>query len=314
MSLSVAVVMDPIDAIVPYKDTTLALLLEAQRRGHALHYLEMGDLFVREGRAYGATRRLSVRDDNRDWFTLEDGPTVELAEMDTILMRKDPPFDMEYIYATYVLERAEAAGTLVVNRPAALRDINEKMAITAFPHLCAPTLVSRKAGQIRAFLAEHRDIVLKPLDGMGGSRIFRLRTDDPNFSVVIEVLTEHGTRYAMAQGYLPAIAEGDKRVLMIDGEPLPQVLARIPSPGESRGNLAAGGRGEGVDLSPDDERICREIAPMLREKGLLFAGIDIIGDKLTEINVTSPTCVRELDKIYGINISARFWDAVERRL
>jgi glutathione synthase len=314
MSLSVAVVMDPIGGIAAYKDTTLALLLEAQRRGHRIHYLEMSDLFVREGRAYGATRRLEVRDDNHDWFTLADGPVLELGEFDVILMRKDPPCDMEYVYATYILERAEAAGALVVNRPAALRDVNEKMAITAFPHLCAPTLVTRRAAGIRDFLAEQRDIVLKPLDGMGGSRIFRLRAEDPNISVTIEVLTDHGRRYAMAQRYLPAIAEGDKRVLLIDGEPLPQVLARIPAPGESRGNLAAGGRGEGRDLSPEDEAICSELAPILREKGLIFVGIDIIGDKLTEINVTSPTCVRELDKIYAINIGALFWDAVERRL
>lgn len=314
MSLSIAVVMDPIAEIAAYKDTTLALLLEARRRGHRIHYLEMNDLFVRDGRARGRTRRLTVRDDNDDWFTLADGPTLDLDELDVILMRKDPPFDMEYIYATYILERAEAAGTLVVNRPAALRDVNEKMAITAFPEFCAPTLVTRRAEQIRAFLEEQGDIVIKPLDGMGGSRIFRLRADDPNIGVTIEVLTEHGGRYAMVQRYLPAISEGDKRVLMIDGEPLPYVLARLPAPGESRGNLAVGGRGEGRDLSPEDERICREIAPILREKGLIFAGIDIIGDKLTEINVTSPTCVRELDEHFGVNIGADFWDAVEGRL
>lgn len=314
MSLSIAVVMDPIAGIAPYKDTTLALLLEARHRGHAIHYLEMKDLFVRDGRALGATRLLTVRDDNDDWFTLVDGPTVDLGEMDVILMRKDPPFDMEYVYATYILELAETAGTLVVNRPAALRDVNEKMAINAFPEFCAPTLVSRRRTQIREFLREQGEIVLKPLDGMGGSRIFRLRADDPNIGVTIEVLTDHGRRYAMAQRYLPEIADGDKRILLIDGEPLPWVLARIPAPGESRGNLAAGGRGEGRNLDPEDERICRDIAPILREKGLIFVGIDIIGDKLTEINVTSPTCVRELDEHFGINISARFWDAVEKRL
>lgn len=314
MALSVAVVMDPIADITPYKDTTLALLLEAQRRGHYLHYLEMGDLFVRDGDARGATRRLTVRDDNDDWFGLAEGAELALGDLDVILMRKDPPFDMEYIYATYVLERAQEAGALVVNRPQALREINEKMAITAYPHLCAPTLVTREAGRIRDFLAEQGDIVLKPLDGMGGSRIFRLQADDPNIGVTIEVLTEHGSRYAMAQRYLPAISEGDKRVLVIDGEPVPHVLARIPTPGESRGNLAVGGRGQGIDLTPAEERICREIAPMLKDKGLIFVGIDVIGDKLTEINVTSPTCVRELDKIFGVNIAARFWEAVERRL
>jgi len=310
MQLSLGVVMDPIARITPYKDTTLAILLEAQRRDWPIHYMEMGDLWVRDGVAWGRTRRLTVRDDNDDWFELDEGPTLKLSDLDTILMRKDPPFDTEYIYATYILERAQAAGTVVVNRPAALRDVNEKMAITAFPELCMPTLISRDGRQIREFIAEHRDTVLKPLEGMGGARVFRLRDDDPNISVVLEVLTGHGQRYAMAQRYIPAIADGDKRILMIDGEPVPYVLARLPAPGESRGNLAAGGRGEGRPLSGRDREIAAAVGPMLRERGLVFAGLDVIGDWLTEINVTSPTCVRELDKIYDINIASDLLDAV----
>lgn len=312
-TLSLGVVMDPIASITPYKDTTLAILLEAQRRGWPIHYLEMADIYVRDGQSYGRTQALTVRDDNHDWFDLAAGPELALAELDVILMRKDPPFDTEFIYATYILERAELAGTLVVNRCAALRDINEKMAITAYPSLCAPTLVSRDGAQLRQFLADQGEIVLKPLDGMGGSRIFRVARGDPNVSVILEILTGHGSRYAMAQRYLPEIASGDKRILVIDGEPVPHALARIPAAGESRGNLAAGGRGEGVALTAADRHICQQLAPMLRAKGLLFAGLDVIGDKLTEINVTSPTCVRELEKIYGINIAGQLLDAVAAR-
>lgn len=315
MSVKLGVVMDPVSSITPYKDSTLAMLLEAQRRGWQIYYMEMADLSVRAGTAYGQVRQLTVRDDNHDWFEFNsEAGEIELASLDTIFMRKDPPFDTEYIYATYILELAELAGCLVVNRPAALRDVNEKMSITRFAHLCAPTLVSRSATQMRAFLAEHEEVVLKPLDGMGGSRIFRVHMGDPNLSVMLEVLTEHGQRYAMAQKFLPAIELGDKRILVIDGEPVPQVLARIPAAGESRGNLAAGGRGEGVDITAAEREICAELAPFLCEKGLLFAGIDVIGDKLTEINVTSPTCIRELDKIYGLNISAQLLDAVAARL
>ncbi|MDN5937906.1 MAG: glutathione synthase [Salinisphaera sp.] len=312
--LKLGVVMDPIQAITPYKDTTLALLLEAQRRGWVVHYLEMADLYIRDGQARGRSRRVEVRDDNDDWYTLEPGPDLALAELDTILMRKDPPFDTEYIYATYILERAETAGTLLVNRPSALRDVNEKMAITAYADLCPPTLVGRDARQFREFLAEQGEIVVKPLDGMGGSRVFHIKRGDTNLSVILEVLTEHGSRFAMAQRYLPQILDGDKRILMIDAEPVPYALARIPAQGELRGNLAAGGRGQGVELSAADRRICAAVAPMLRARGLLFVGLDVIGDKLTEINVTSPTCVRELEKIYGLNIAGQLLDAVAARV
>lgn len=315
MSVQLGVVMDPIANITPYKDSTLAMLLEAQRRGWCIHYMEMDDLYVRDGQAFAHSKSLRVTDDNANWFELAEKPeTIELGALDVILMRKDPPFDMEYIYATYILERAEAAGALVVNKPSALRDVNEKMAIAKFPHLCAPTLVSRSAAQIREFVAEQDEIVIKPLDGMGGSRVFRVGRGDPNLSVMLEVLTEHGSNYAMAQKFLPAIEFGDKRILVIDGEPVPQVLARIPAPGEARGNLAAGGHGEGVDITQTERDMCAEMAPYLREIGLIFVGIDVIGDKLTEINVTSPTCIRELDDIYGINISAMLLDAIVARL
>lgn len=315
MAYSLGVVMDPIEAITPYKDTTLALLLEAKRRGYTIHYFQMSDLFVRDGVAHGNARGLDVFDDNDNWFRFTSEPQImPLADLDTILMRVDPPFDMEYIYATYILELAETAGTLIVNRCAALRDVNEKMAINRFAHLCGPTLVARRAEDFRRFIAEHRDVVVKPLDGMGGSRIFRVQAGDTNTSVVLEVLTEHGSRYALAQGYLPAITDGDKRILLIDGEPVDYTLARVPPEGELRGNLAAGARGVGRPLSDADRAIAAEIGPYVRDKGLLLVGLDVIGDNLTEINVTSPTCVRELDGQFGINISARLFDAMEKRL
>jgi glutathione synthase len=229
-------------------------------------------------------------------------------------MRKDPPLDLEYLYSTYLLEQAETRGTLVVNRCASLRDANEKLFTAWFPHCCAPTLVSRDAGRFRAFLAEQGDIILKPLDAMGGASVFRVRQDDPNTAVILETLTDHGRRMAMAQRFIPEISAGDKRILLVDGEPVPYALARIPAPGETRGNLAAGGRGEGVPLSERDYWICAQVAPVLREKGLLFVGLDVIGDYLTEINVTSPTCIRELDRQYGLDIAGQLMDAIAARL
>lgn len=315
MADSLGVVMDPIEAITPYKDTTLALLLEAQRRGYTIHYFTMGDLFVADGVAYATGQTIRVADDNDDWFAYTgESTTVALAELDVILMRKDPPFDMEYIYATYILELAESAGALVVNRCAALRDVNEKMAINRFAHLCGPTLVARRADAFKRFIGRHGDVVLKPLDGMGGSRIFRVAEGNDNISVILEVLTEHGTCYAMAQAYVPAIADGDKRILLVDGEPVGYALARLPAEGEFRGNLAAGGRGVGRELSASDLAIAREIGPYVRDKGLLFVGLDVIGDKLTEINVTSPTCVRELEAQFDINICARLFEAIGEKL
>lgn len=308
---TLAVVMDPIGAIKPYKDTTLAMLLEAQRRGFALHYFELNDLFLRQGVTVGRARRLTVRDDAQDWYTLSEATQeLRLSEFDLVLMRKDPPFDMEYVYATYLLEQAERDGALVINRPDSLRDCNEKLFAQQFPHCCPPTLVSRDMAQLRQWAKTQGDIVLKPLDGMGGSAVFRLRHDDPNLSVAIEQLSALGTRSVMAQRYLPEIVDGDKRILMIHGEPVPFALARIPAAGESRGNLAAGGRGEGRPLTDRDRWICNQVGPTLRERGLWFVGLDVIGDYLTEINVTSPTCARELDAQFNLNIAGRFFDAL----
>lgn len=311
MTFNIGVVMDPIDHIKPWKDTTLAMLLEAQRRGWAIHYMEPADLYVRDGRVFGVTRDLSVRDDNQDWFTLGDAGARELAGLDMILMRQDPPFNSQYLYATYLLEKVEREGVLVVNRPASVRDSNEKLFATDFAHCCVPTLVSGRADLLRAFVAEFGDVIMKPLDGMGGSNIFRIEPDSSNLSVIIEVLTEHGKTPIMAQRYIPEIKEGgDKRILMINGEPLPYALARIPKQGELRGNLAAGGTGEGRELSDRDRWICEQVGPTLKRKGLYFVGLDVIGDYLTEINVTSPTCVRELDKIYDLNIAGQLFDTL----
>jgi len=306
--------MDPIQDIKPYKDTSLAFLLEAQRRGWDIRYFEMHDLYLRDGIAHGHGHDLTVRDDRNSWFTLGDAVDLALGELDAILMRKDPPFDLEYVYATQILELAENNGALVVNRPAAIRNNNEKLAIQRFPECCAPTLVTRLPARIREFLAEQGHIVVKPLDGMGGYQVFVLKLGDPNTTMILEAITESGTRQVMAQRYIPEIREGDKRILVIDGEAYPYALARVPLAGETRGNLAAGGTGKGVALTERDQWIVAQVAPFLREQGLLFVGLDVIGDYLTEINVTSPTCVRELDAIYGDNISAKLFDAIEARL
>lgn len=313
-SLNIGVVMDPISAIKPAKDTTLAMLLAAQARGWTLHYLEQSDLYLQDGTAWGRTRPLKVQDTHQDWFKLGEARDQALGALDIILMRKDPPFDMEYIYSTYILERAEAAGCLVVNRPQALRDANEKAYTAWFSQCCAPTVVTRSQKRMRDFLAEHHKIVVKPLDGMGGQSVFILTEGGPNLSVVFETLTERGRRMAMVQKFLPEITEGDKRILLVDGEPVPYALARIPAPGESRGNLAAGGHGVGVPLSERDRWICAQVAPALREKGLWFVGLDVIGDYLTEINVTSPTCARELDHFYGLDITGQLMDALAKKL
>ncbi len=313
-SIKLGVVMDPISRIKPAKDTTLAMLLAAQARGWSLHYMEQQDLYLRDGQACARTRRLSVSDKSTGWFSFAEQLDLKLGSLDVILMRKDPPFDMEYIYSTYLLERAEQAGAMVINRPQALRDANEKAYTAWFPQCCPPMLMTSDMQRIRQFQSEHGKIVLKPLEGMGGTLVFIINPGDPNFSVILETLTDHGTRLTIVQKYIPEISEGDKRILMIDGEPVPYALARIPAPGESRGNLAAGGTGVGVPLSDRDRWICGQVAPALREKGLLFAGLDVIGDYLTEINVTSPTCARELDKLYGLDIGAQFMTVVERKL
>ncbi len=314
MTIRLGVVMDPIASIKVTKDSTFAMLLEAQTRGWPVRYMEQGDLFLRDGQAFARHRALRLFDDTDRWYEWGEEGTDPLSTFDVILMRKDPPFDMEYVYTTYLLERAEDAGVLVVNKPRSLRDANEKLFTAWFPQCIPPTLVTRASARLRDFLAEHGDIILKPLGGMGGESVFRLRRGDPNTNVVIETLTADESRFAMAQRFLPEIAQGDKRILLIDGEPVPYALARIPAEGETRGNLAAGGTGVGVPLTERDRWICAQVGPVLREKGLIFVGLDVIGDYLTEINVTSPTCIRELDRLYDLHISARLMDAIAGRL
>ncbi len=314
MTVRLGVVMDPIAAITPYKDTTLALLLEAQRRGWAIEYLELADLALRDGEPWGRMRPLRVQDDNHHWHDLGEARRAPLRDLDVILMRKDPPVEAAFIYATHILDVAEGAGVLVVNRPGALRDAQEKLFITHFPQCCTATLVDMRAEPIREFIHEQGHAVLKPLHGMGGEAIFVLRDGDPNTNVIIESLTRRGQQYLMAQRYLPEIRDGDKRIIVIDGEPVPYALARIPAAGETRGNIAAGGRGVGVALSERDRWICAQVAPELRRRGIWLAGLDVIGDALTEINVTSPTCVRELDQLHDLNIAGLLFDVIADRL
>ncbi|HEV2539063.1 MAG TPA: glutathione synthase [Frateuria sp.] len=316
MPLSVAVLMDPIGAIKIAKDTTFAMLLEAQRRGHALHYMEQGDLALRDGAPFARLAKLSVRDDPSGWYELGQRQWRDLRELDVVLMRKDPPVDAQFIYDTMVLDAAERGGTQVINRPQALRDCNEKVFALDFPQCIAPTLMSRDAAELRRFVAEHGEAVLKPLDGMGGRGIFRIKAGDSNLNSMLETLLAggmhgEGRHFAIAQKFIPAISAGDKRILLIDGEPVPYALARIPQGDEFRGNLAAGGRGVGVPLSERDRWIAAQVAPELRRRGLRFVGLDVIGDYLTEINVTSPTCARELDAQFGLNISGQLFDAIE---
>ena len=314
MSIRLGVVMDPIQSITIHKDSTFAMLLEAQQRHWKIFYIEMNDLFMRDGISYARAQQLVVKEDPDGWYTLSNPQTIELGSLDVILMRKDPPVDMEYIYATHLLELAEPSGTLVINRPQSLRDANEKLFTARFTDCAAPTLVSRNYQDLRNFYHEHQDIILKPLDGMGGTSIFRVTPDDKNLSVILETLTQQQGRFIMAQRFIPEIVDGDKRILIIDGEAVPYALARIPAAGETRGNLAAGGKGVGIELSKRDQEIVARVGPVLRDKGIIFAGLDVIGDWLTEINVTSPTCIRELDAQYGINISAQLMDTIERRL
>jgi glutathione synthase len=314
MTIKLGVVMDPISNIKFHKDSTLAMLLAARNRGWQLHYMEQGDLFLQDGRCYASRRQLEVRADETDWFTLHATQTAPLDDLDVILMRKDPPVDMEFMYTTFLLERAEASGVLVINKPAAIRNASEKLYTAWFQQCCPPTRVSRDQQLLKEFLNTHQDIILKPLNGMGGASVFRVRLGDPNVNVILETITDNGKETVMAQRYIPEIREGDKRILMIDGEPFPYALARIPAAGETRGNLAAGGTGKGVELTDNDLWICSQVGPSLREQGLLFVGLDVIGPYLTEINVTSPTCIRELDKLYNTDIASQVIDAITARL
>lgn len=310
--MKLGVIMDPITGIKIEKDSTFAMLLAARRREWEIYYMELPDLYLRDNRPCARMRRLAVEDNKQSWFTFGEESNDPLGKMDIILMRKDPPFNMEYIYTTHFLDHAEKEGVLVVNKPDSLRDANEKLFVSHFPQCAPPTLVSRNSILIKKFIEEQKDIIIKPLDGMGGRSIFRTHTTDHNINVIIEALTDHGNRYAMAQKFLPEIKQGDKRILVINGEPVEYALARIPVAGETRGNLAVGGTGKGVELTDRDRWICEQVGPVLRDKGLYFVGLDVIGDFLTEINVTSPTCIRELDAIYGIDIGGRLMDALEQ--
>ncbi|MGF1546905.1 MAG: glutathione synthase [Thiotrichales bacterium] len=314
MDIDIGFVMDPLESINPKKDSTIAMMRAAQRRGWRVWYFGPEDMFVRDGELRARRAAVTVSDETQRWYDVHEIVTRPVRELDLLLMRKDPPFDMEYIYATYLLEQAEREGVRVCNRPRALRDCNEKYATTWFPHCAPPTLVGREAEVFRDFLREQGSIVVKPLDGMGGASIFRIDQGDPNTNVILETLLRHGRSTAIAQRFLPEYAQGDKRILLIDGEPIPYALARIPAAGEARANLAVGGKGIGQPLSARDLWICAEIAPELRRRGLTFVGIDVIGDYLTEINVTSPTGIRELDAQFGLDIGGALMDALAAQL
>lgn len=313
MHKAIAVVMDPIEGIHTEKDTSFALMLEAQRRGYRVLYVQPGSLALRNGQAIATMAEVQLEDDKYQYITKGDWQTSPLSTVHAVLMRKDPPVTDQFIHDTQILSIAENQGVLVVNRPQGLRDLNEKLAALLFPQCCPPTLVSRSMGDLKAFIREHGDVVAKPLDGMGGKSIFRIRQGDSNLNVILETLTADGS-LTMLQRYLPEIRDGDKRILLVDGEPVPYALARIPQGDEFRGNLAAGGKGEGRPLSERDLWIAGQLGPWLREHGMLFVGLDVIGDYLTEVNVTSPTCMRELDRQFGLNIAGLLFDAIEARL
>ncbi|NRD75126.1 glutathione synthase [Shewanella sp. VB17] len=312
--IKLGIVMDPIADINIKKDSSFAMLLAAQNRGYQLFYMEMRDLAMVNGQAMATMRTLSVKQDEASWFTLGESIDTPLADLDVILMRKDPPFDTEFIYATYMLERAEEAGVLIVNKPQSLRDANEKLFTAWFSEFTPETIVTRDQQRIRDFHQQKKDVIIKPLDGMGGSSIFRVKENDPNLGVIIETLTSYGQQYAMVQAFIPDITSGDKRILVVDGEPVPYSLARIPQKGETRGNLAAGGRGVAQPLSESDWEIARAIGPELKKRGLIFVGLDVIGDKLTEINVTSPTCIKEIQAAFDVDITGMLMDAIESRI
>ena len=310
--MKLGIVMDPISGVNIKKDSSFAMLLAAQTRGWDIQYMELHDIYINDDIPMANMQSLQVDDNPEQWFTLSNYRPEELANLDIILMRKDPPFDLEYIYSTYILEHAERLGTLIVNNSTALRNVNEKIFITHFAHCIAPTQVSRNINILLGFINQHQNIILKPLDGMGGHSIFRVNASDPNAKVILETMTNYGNCYVMAQKLIPEISAGDKRILLINGEPIPYALARIPAEGEIRGNLARGGTGKGVELTDRDRWICQQVGPCLRDMGLYFVGLDVIGDYLTEINVTSPTCIRELDSLYNIDISGQLMDALEK--
>ncbi len=319
MSIKLGIIMDPLPSINIKKDSSFAMMLAAQKSGWEIHTIYQSDLYTNNERPFALSRVTRVEDNADHWFDFSPEQDIDLASLDVILMRKDPPFDIEYITSTYILQLAEQLGTLIVNKPSSLRDNNEKMFITLFPQCCTPFMVSRNKKRLRDFVIqrfqdEQQDVILKPLDGMGGTSIYRVNPQDPNLSVILETVSENETRTVMAQQFIPEITMGDKRILLIDGEAVPYALARIPASGETRGNLAAGGTGVGVELSERDQWICQQIGPVLKQQGILFAGIDVIGDYLTEINITSPTCIRELDQIYSLDIAGDLIRCIEKHL
>ena len=308
------IVMDPISAIDPKKDSSLAMLVEAAKRDYEIYYMEQKDLKLIDGRATAQATIIEIFDDQKKWYESKSNVSIDLKELNIILMRKDPPFDMEYIYTTYVLDKAEENGVLIVNKPQSLRDMNEKVYTAWFPECTPSTLISRSMAEIKLFLKQHKKIVVKPLDGMGGKSIFVVDENDGNANVIIETLTNYGKCSAMAQVFIPEIKDGDKRILLIDGKPVPYALARIPSKDDNRGNLVMGAVGEGRELTERDKLICSKISETLKKKGILFCGIDVIGDYLTEINSTSPTGIRELDSIYNLNIASDLFDVLEKKI
>jgi len=313
-TIHLGVVMDPISDITPAKDSSLAMLLEAQGRNYRLSYLELGDLRITNGEARGIARPVSVKDNDNQWFELGEPADIALSDLDVLLMRKDPPFDMEYVYSTYILEKAEEAGVLVVNRPASLRDMNEKVFTAWFPECCPETLITRSMKDMRAFLQQHGKAVVKPLDGMGGRSIFVVDKSDMNANVIFETLTDYEQQFAICQKYIPEITDGDKRIILVGGEPVPELVARVPSADDNRGNLVAGAKPDIRPLSDRDRWICEQVGPVLRERGIIFCGIDVIGDYLTEINVTSPTGIRELQKYGDTDVAAVLMDYLEEQL
>lgn len=313
-SIKIGVLMDPIENINIKKDSSFAMMLAAQKKNWQIHYIKPHDLYIKDSKVHVKSTVITVKDDPEQWFQLHDTKDTPISILDVIIMRRDPPFNMDYIYNTYLLELAEKDHVYIANKPASIRDANEKLFTAMFPQCCVPNLVSSDMKQIKQFVLDQKDVILKPLDGMGGASIFRVRADDPNINVIIETLTETGHKLTMAQQFIPDIKNGDKRILLIDGEPVPYALARIPAAGETRGNLAAGGTAKGQPLTERDRWICQQVGPTLKEKGLIFVGIDVIGDYLTEINVTSPTCIRELDAQYGLDIATDLMNAIESKI
>ncbi|WP_339670128.1 glutathione synthase [Dasania marina] len=314
MTIHLGVVMDPIASIHYKKDSTIAMLWAASDRGWQISYMRQQDLYLSKGEARASAAPLQVFRDPEHFYELGASQDIALGDLDVILMRKDPPFDNEFLYSTYILEAAERQGALVVNKPQSLRDHNEKLFATEFPDCCPPLVVSRDPARLRAFHQQYQDVIFKPLDGMGGASIFRVKADDPNLGVILETLTNFGQSTIMAQQFIPDISNGDKRVLLINGEPVPYCLARIPAQGETRGNIAAGGTGRAQPLSDRDRWIAAQVGPIAKERGLLLVGLDIIGDYLTEINVTSPTCLREIDSAYQTDIAAMLMDEIQQLL